>query len=552
MKIAVFPKIIIFLYCALFLVFVRKFAINLPFQDDVNLLQTTLFENDFKSLIINLFSADSDHIQVYPKLTALFQYEVFGHVNFHWLALWMNLLVIISLIFLIGIPKKIKNFYYLIPAFPFILQPQLHEIIFWVLPGLQHAYAMLFMILAVYFLDIQKKYNTVSLFMAASATFCTGNGLLAFIAIIYVLILYRRPLWSTLIVFIVCLAAFLYNYKPSPAVKGTVDLSSIIHFNSLFWASPFEIFNRLHLHQIAGFILIILIIALVIYLSIQIFTTRLIASMPIARLLAILFFCGGTALLISLSREYEVIFSRFQFYSFVGFVVLYLILLESTSAFLQKRISILLGGLFILISLFSYYSNFVKIENTANKYLADTYNWQQDKTMLLVDQPFLNLAEDIYSKVDNKNIKIGDDLISEKNIIHLITHQLKKWPKSIPQLNLVRDTYPRRYFASDHYLLTSETFEEKKSIDDAWFLVFSNKNKQYIVAPQYNAVFKATFLKTKEYYQKGFYADIPALNFAPGLYNIYFLHKDKNIGFEIFDCQQQISFEKPAPVLIYK
>ena len=265
MNISAISKIIIAVYCILFLLFVAHFAINIPYQDDANLLEATIPGQNFKSLFVNLFSADSDHIQVYPKLAALVQYQIWGEVNFKHLAIFINILLIISLFFLVKFGKKEINYFFFLPIFLWVLQPQIFEISFWVLPGLQHAFAILFMILAVYFLDIHKKHNTISLLFAASATFCTGNGLLAFFGIMYILVLYKKPIWYALGGFIICLAIYLLNYKPSVAVRERVEISSIIKFQALFWTSPFEVFNRQYLHYGLGILLILGIILLFFY-----------------------------------------------------------------------------------------------------------------------------------------------------------------------------------------------------------------------------------------------------------------------------------------------
>lgn len=546
MNLSNIPKLIILLFCAFFILFVAKYAINLPYQDDVNLLQTTLIKNDPKALILNLFSADSDHIQVYPKLTAILQYKIFGLVDFKWLAIWMNLLVITALFFLISIPKNIKKHYSFLPIFLFILQPQLYEISFWVLPGLQHSYALLFVILSVYCLDIRKKYNWLSLFWAASATFCTGNGLLAFFGIIYILFLYRKPIWYALGSFLVCFSIYLTAYKPSPAVTNSLNFANIFNFMGLFWASPFEVFNRLHLHKTGGIVIFVAFILIGLFISIQTFKTKSIASLPVMKLLSVLIFCAGTGLLISLSREYDVIFSRFQFYAFMGFSAIYLIILETTNAHRQKFVVISIGGLFTIISLFSYFSNFVKIENMSNKYLADTFNWSQNKTMMMVDQPFLDLVDEVY----NKNTKITNQIVDNKVLNELINNTLSHKPTKGNQLKLEQDLYPRRYFAKQHFLLLEENFDNKINLNESYFLIFSNKNKNYIIAPQLFANFKGHFLKTHEYYKKGFFADIPTLNFEKGIYHIYYLHKNKNNQFKLFDTGRKINFLNPIPVII--
>lgn len=550
MKSSIIPKALIGIYCILFLLFVYHFAVNFPYQDDVNLLQTTIYENDFIGLLRNLFSADSDHIQVFPKLSSLLQYKIFGLVNFKWLTVWMNLLVIFALLFLIKIPKNIKNYFYFFPIFLFILQPQLYEISFWVLPGLQHSYALLFVTLAVYCLDIRKKYNLLALFFAACATFCTGNGLLAFVVIGYILVIYRRPLWSVIGSFVFCLSVYFYNYKPSPAVTDKVNLSGIIKFNSLFWSSPFEVFNRMSFHKIGGILIIFTLISLVLYLSFSIFRTKSKASLPIAKLIAILLFSAGTALLISLSREYEVIFSRFQFYAFVGLAVFYLLLLEYFGKSTQQYLFYSIGSLMVVISVFSFYSNFIKIENNQNKYLADTFNWRQNQMMMMVDGPFLNLANETYDKVDNKNIKIEDNLISENKIKNLIVNRLEKTVVPIT-LEMERDKYARRYFANDHFLLSSPDFNLKNNISEKWFLIFSSSEKNYILSPQFNANFKNVFFKTGNYYQNGFLTDVPALNFIDGKYKIYLLKQEKNIN-QLFDSEYNMKSSKGIAPILYK
>ncbi len=546
MKRPIISIFLILFFCTIFILFVAKYAINLPYQDDVNLLLTTLIKDDFKALILNLFRADSDHIQVFPKLTALLQYKILGLVNFKGLAIWMNLLVITALFFLISIPKNIKKYYYFLPIFLFILQPQLYEISFWVLPGLQHSYALLFVILSVYSIDIRKKYNWLSLFWAASATFCSGNGLLAFFGIIYILILYRKPIWYALGTFLVCFSIYLVSYKPSPAMRNSLDFENIINFQGMFWAAPFEVFNRMHLHKTSGFIIFVVFILIGLYITLQIFRSKSIASLPLAKLLSVLLFCAGTGLLISLSREYDVIFSRFQFYAFIGFTVTYLIVLEIAKANLQKYLAISIGGLFMVISVFSYFSYFVKIENMRNKYLADTFNWSQNKTMMMVDQPFLDLVDNVYYK----NVKITNQVIDNNMLNKLINDSLSHKPINRNQLILEQDPYPRRYFAKQHFLLSDESFDRKTRLSDSYFLVFANKNKNYIIATQLFANFKGPFLKTHEYYKKGFYADIPTLNFEKGVYQIYYLLKNKNSQFEIFDTSKKLNLTKTIPEII--
>ncbi len=543
-----FAKTLIVIFATCFLVFVAKHAVNLPYQDDVNLLQTTLIENDAKGLIGNLFSADSDHIQVFPKLAALIQHKIFGLVNYKWLTISMNFLVVLALFFLVNIPQKIKSWFYFLPVFFMLLQPQLYEISFWVLPGLQHSFAFLFMVLAMYFFDLNKKYNTISLIWASCATFCTGNGLLAFFGIIYILLLYKKTIWYALAIFIVCFSVYLISYKPSPAVRSSIDIAYIFRFQAMFWASPFDVFNRQHLHQLAGFMILVILVGFSIYFSWKIYTQKRREFLPYAKLIGILIFCGGTAVLISLSREYDVVFSRFQFYAFIGFIVFYLLILEISSANFQKYFGLTVGFIFCIIVGFSYFSNYIKIENTQSKYLADTFNWRQNKMMMLVDQPFLNLVNETYQKAENSNIKILNETIKPQ-ILNALIQKINIENTLKIDLKLIADPYPRRYFANDHYILSSENFNKKTNLNQHWYIVFATDSIKYLVAPQFSANFKGEFLKTKHYYKNGFYADIPALNFKDGNYKIYLLKSTQIGDYELFKTKNELQIISGKPYL---
>ena len=313
-------KSFILILCIAFLCFVWYFAVNLPYQDDCNLIETTIPGMSAKELIVNFFNADSDHIQVFPKLTVFLQYKIFGLINFKYLTIFINILVIVTIFYLTKLARGRISYLYFIPVFVFILQPQLFEISFWVLPGLQHSFAMLFAVLSIYFLKISKKYNIFSLVLAACTTYCTGNGFLVFFSIMFILWIYQKPLWYALGSFILCFSLYLFRYKPSDSVKNGLDFGSIFSFQTIFWASPMEIFNRPQYQFGIGLFFIIVLALVFLYHAFDVFITKSKSELNIIKLLSLLLFCGATALLISFSREYHVVFSRFKYYTFFGLV----------------------------------------------------------------------------------------------------------------------------------------------------------------------------------------------------------------------------------------
>jgi hypothetical protein len=168
--------------------------------------------------------------------------------------------------------------------------------------------------------------------------------------------------------------------------------------------------------------------------------------------------------------------------------------------------------------------------------------------MMMVDQPFLDLVDDVY----NKNTKITNQIVDNKVLNELINNTLRHKPTKGNQLKLEQDLYPRRYFSKQHFLLLEENFDKKITLNESYFLIFSNKNKNYIIAPQLFANFKGHFLKTQEYYKKGFYADIPTLNFEKGIYQIYYLYKNNKAQFIVYDTNQQINLAKSIPEIVIK
>ena len=259
-------------------------------------------------------------------------------------------------------------------------------------------------------------------------------------------------------------------------------------------------------------------------------------------------FCGGTAILISLSREYDVIFSRFQFYAFFAWVVIYLIILQVLVNPYRKAVGILGGFIFTIISAFSYYANYTVVENISNRNLADTYNWQNDKTMMMVDKPYLDLAQRIYGKADHLSLKVTDDLISKPILENLIKTNAQNWPNTDFALELKKDLYPRRYFYSEHFLLLSNNFSQKIFGNENWYLILHNKNQNYVLAPEYNETFKANFLKTGLYYEPGFNIHFCTLNFKPEFYEIFALSKSGK-SFSIYKTGWNIDFSQTTPQL---
>lgn len=542
-------KSFIFIFCIAFLYFVWYFAINLPYQDDCNLIETTMPGMSLKALFINFFNADSDHIQVFPKLTVFLQYKLFGLINFKYLTIFINVLVISTIFCLIKLVKSRISYLYFIPVFVFILQPQLFEISFWVLPGLQHSFAMLFAIMAIYFLKINKKYNIFSLVLAACATYCTGNGFLVFFSIMFILWIYQKPVWYALGSFILCFSLYLFRYKPSDSVKNGLDIGSIFNFQTIFWASPLEIWNRPQYQFGIGLFLIIGLILLFFYHTLSIFITKSSSELNIIKLLSILLFCGATALLISFSREYHVVFSRFKYYTFFGLTSVYLIGIQVFVGNVRKIFGVITGGILIAIGVLSYYVYLINVENTSNRYLADTYNWPNNKTMLIVDQPFLELADHIYSKTSGRTFKIEDDLITKPILDLLVKNAVGKTDISKnPDLKLTVNPYPDKYFKDKHFLLVNNNFSGKKQLSEKWFLVLSDEKRKYIVSCQFSERFKMEFLRTRQYYRNGFYAYIPSFNFAPGTYQIYMLKSQKG-KFEMFKTKHIIDMEGSIPIL---
>ena len=145
--------IIIGLVVALFLVYNYFFSVDFPYQDDLVLVN---FVNEVTNNVTtteffqNLFRTDNDHKVVIPRLIALVNYLLTGHLNFKAFIglVSINLLYILYFLFLQFRKLRLPLYYFLPVPFLF-LHPQYYEVSVWAINGMQHSFLTVFLVTAI-------------------------------------------------------------------------------------------------------------------------------------------------------------------------------------------------------------------------------------------------------------------------------------------------------------------------------------------------------------------------------------------------------------------
>ena len=175
-------SIIIFI----FYYFCNKFSYNFFYQDDFHLLRFVTIFNDNSVNLQEKFNAlyglHNEHRIVFPRLFALIDYYLQGHIDWQILNVVSALYYLGIFTFFALIIKKIKlPHWYIIPVALFIFQPSSYQNFYWTISILQQVgnlfWAMFLFYSLVYF---KPEKFWISLFLIIVLTFTHGNGLFAF------------------------------------------------------------------------------------------------------------------------------------------------------------------------------------------------------------------------------------------------------------------------------------------------------------------------------------------------------------------------------------
>ncbi|MCE7040943.1 hypothetical protein [Dyadobacter sp. CY312] len=411
----------------LYLVYTLFFSVNFPFQDDFLLIQFTEAIAPgglgFFGMIRELFRSFNDHIAAIPRLIGLVEYSLTGNLNFRFYIVLIAINTTYIFYFLYSQFKKLNlPLYYFLPA-PFLFfHPLYHEVSGWALNGMQHTFLTAFTVTAIILAGKRTNLSFAgALLCCFLATFTHGNGILSYPALVFYFIGVKdfKRVGITILAMFGSLAIYLIGYESGQAMN--LPKSALVFFTSLFgfigssmslWSFP-ELWSALTGIIIVGFVLFVTVKTAKIY-----FTKPLERIKPgTLELLSLFVFIFVTSLVIAIFRSWSgtTIVSRFQLYACLSIVIFYILLLSYVPYFRRRMMLYGVVGLSAFYWVYSYYVNTIYVANKKTAYVADVYNWKNERRMFSVPRQLLLNADFYLKPAYKKGVFLQSERVVSKN-----------------------------------------------------------------------------------------------------------------------------------------
>lgn len=391
-------------------------AINIPFTDDFNLLETVLQlrkKEGFSDKIKLLFEQVNQHRFGFERVVMLIMVWITGTVN-------VKLQIFIGNLFLFGIgwllfislKKESISWYFFIPV-PFLLFNLIFfENAYWGIAALQNTPLLFFAFLTAYGLARQDgKGMWIALIAAVLTTFTSGSGMLTWIIGVLLLAFQRR--WQWLAGWVLAAVAilsfyFFFDYLIIPAAGESVFAHPVFNaiFVMAFWGNA--LFLDVRHPLVPSFhpdLIWCVMLGAGIALIFAVWGVRLLLNRKQTWsdwfLGGSMMFALGTGAMFVISRPINdyvmrggTVFSRR--YMIFGVVLLatcyvFLIVLAKNSEIWKKRISIIATVVFIALNFVSYFLSIVQIRRLHDELAIDSYFWKNYNTLLSVGDNFTDI-----------------------------------------------------------------------------------------------------------------------------------------------------------------
>ncbi|ACT92905.1 hypothetical protein Dfer_1663 [Dyadobacter fermentans DSM 18053] len=394
------PAAVLCLVVAIYLVYNIFFSVNFPFQDDFLLIQfieaISGQQIGVEGLLTELFRTFNDHKAVVPRLIALIDYTLTGHLHFRFYIFLVlaNIIYIFSFVF-IQFRKMQLPLYYFLPV-PFLFfHPLFHDISGWALNGMQHTFLTAFTVTAILIASGRVRGGFyLAMFCCFLATFTHGNGVLSFPAIIFYYLCLKdlRKAGLTVVFMVICLVIYLAGYESGQAVDlpksiGSFTLSffGFIGSGMSMWSYPET------LSMLWGLVITAFMIYLIVKVLMGYFKKDVVIRTGTAELLTLFVFIAVTSFVIALFRSWtgSTLASRFQIYAALSTVIFYVFLVDYLPFFRKKGVLATILVLSVGYWAYSYYRYTGVVANKKTTYLADVYNWTTNKNMFSVEKSII-------------------------------------------------------------------------------------------------------------------------------------------------------------------
>lgn len=543
MKLRTLSGVVICLVILVYLFYNFYFSVNFPFQDDFLLIQFIEVVSNgglgFTGLVTELFRTFNDHKAVIPRFISLIEYSLTGHLNFRFyiVLVLINITYIFYFVYL-QFKKAKLPLYYFIPAAFLYFQPLYHDISGWALNGMQHTFLTAFTVTAILLASKRTNFALYGAMLCCFlATFTHGNGILSFPAIIFYFLCFKdfkRAIISGGFM-ILCLVIYLAGYESGQA--GNLPKDLVVFFSSLFgfigssmslWAMP------VLLSAIWG----ALIVALMVYITWRVaaiyFNKPTNVKPGTVELLTLFGFIFITSFVIALFRSWagSTIASRFQIYASLSTVIFYIFLVNYTRLFRKQAVFYCITAFSVFYCIYSYYKYTGVVATKRTTYLADVFNWTENRNMFSVEKTIIRNANFYLLPATKKGFFHLPVPVAEKGELDSMFNAnaadtdcqvyVEDWKVD----RLVRGGVEEL----SYFYVASNILPEHKSLAGDRFLVLRDQKTGLVHLMNANSKVETrkAILTEGHYYKAGFNTLLRQDDLAPGAYDLGVLDVNSN------------------------
>jgi hypothetical protein len=340
--------IFVYFFCVIY------FSKNVPFLDDYDSILKFLvnfkMEPSYFKRVQLIFAEHNDHHLAFLHLVALAQYYIFGTINFVHLIVFGNL-SIAGILYILWISVKSWKYklYYFLPTVYLLFGFAYYEASLWAMVTLSGLAVVVFAFAAIYLIEKDKNiYFIGSSFFAILAVFTQGNGKIALICCLAVLIFKKKYKKSIVWIIMSILLVMLPKLVFESSFRGYNSIADILKSPSRNVLSIFSFlgtyFESLNYSIYAGVFIIFYFIYLIL---IKYYNKNL-------TLFSMLAFIVLNSLAVGYARPSIMFPSRYAIYSILAIVLLHLTSSELRINGISKIIIAFAAGLFFVDSLIQY------------------------------------------------------------------------------------------------------------------------------------------------------------------------------------------------------
>lgn len=544
---------------AFYLLFNRFYSVNFPFLDDFSLLQFTVqvSEGQFSwgTFIHELFKTYNDHKAVIPKLVSYFYFLFNGYVDFRFCLLVVSVNVTLIFIFLYCQFRKMAlPLYYFIPCAFLFFQPLYHEISNWALTGMQQSFLIVFVLCAI----SSASSGTLKGFWGAMlfclfATFTFGSGIISFAAVIFYFFCFRnyRKMLGTAVSMFAALVMYLLSYETGQEAAIQNNVVDLLFSLFAFIGSGVSVFRQPDIvSTIHGVFISTFVISLMVKKALISYEKNDNSKSGTIELLTFFAFIliSATIVAVCRSRSGSVIASRFQIYAALSMVIFYLLLLDNTEFARRKSVLGVITCLSVFYWCYSYYTFTEIVAVKKATYLADIFNWKNNRTMYSVEKTVRDNAAFYLRPAYNKGILKLPKAIIEKSQLDSLFQNTPGWVREaeiyVQDWNVKRRTKKGEERLT-YFFVRSDVTPSRKKFSDDRFLVLKSREDGRIHLVQANPKIEAKRrILNGNYYRKGFNAFFRNDDLLTGTYDLAILDVRNNRYEAFYKLNKSLCFSK--------